>query len=51
VERPYRWLALLLGSRGDAIGLDLPGTDRPDLVALLLDDQKRWLEDSSESDG
>ena len=43
-SRPsYRFLALLLSSSGHPVSPDLPGTDRPDLLADLLDRQRRWL--------
>ncbi|MEN0137508.1 MAG: nuclear transport factor 2 family protein [Rhodococcus sp. (in: high G+C Gram-positive bacteria)] len=43
VDRPYRYLAALLGAAGYTIGPDLPGPDRPALVERYLAAHHSWL--------
>ncbi|MCP2626816.1 nuclear transport factor 2 family protein [Mycolicibacterium smegmatis] len=39
----YQWISLLLAQKGHRIDPDLPGVDRPDLVAEFLAAQEEWL--------
>lgn len=40
----YRWLAYTNEARGIPVPDDLPGDDRPDLVAAFWSDARAWLE-------